>query len=199
MIDITNISTNKPYNLFKEYYQKALQKKQENIEAIVISSINSIDRIADSRVVNLKYINQDEWVFFSNYNSVKASQFKKNPKISALFFWSSCSIQIRMKAKIYKTDPIFSDKHFLKRSNTKNALAISSDQSKVINSYNDVVLKYESVLSKEDLSKRPNIWGGFSFKPYYFEFWEGHESRLNKRNVYEQSKNNEWLHYVLEP
>ena len=64
MIDISNISHNKPYKIFQDYYEKALIKKQENIEAIVISSINSSDNIANSRVVNLKYISQEEWIFF---------------------------------------------------------------------------------------------------------------------------------------
>ena len=45
---------------------------------------------------------------------------------------------------------------------------------------------------------RPNFWGGYSFIPYYFEFWEGHESRLNKRDVYEM-KSNEWEHGILQP
>ena len=198
MIDISNISHNKPYKIFQDYYEKALIKKQENIEAIVISSINSSDNIADSRVVNLKYISQEEWIFFSNYHSIKAKQFKENPKISALFFWSSCSIQIRIKAKIFKTGSIFSDEHFSKRSNTKNALAISSNQSKVIHSYDEVVSRHAEVLKNNDFSKRPDSWGGFSFKPYYFEFWEGNESRLNIRNAYEYTQG-KWLHYVLEP
>ena len=33
---------------------------------------------------------------------------------------------------------------------------------------------------------RPDFWGGYSFIPYYFEFWQGHENRLNKRHVFEQ-------------
>ena len=38
---------------------------------------------------------------------------------------------------------------------------------------------------KDNLDECPNDWGGFLFKPYYFEFWKGHESRLNERDVYE--------------
>ena len=49
-----------------------------------------------------------------------------------------------------------------------------------------------------DLKKCPDFWGGYSFTPYYFEFWEGHESRLNKREVYKKS-DDIWKHFILQP
>ena len=51
---------------------------------------------------------------------------------------------------------------------------------------------------EDNLEECPNHWGGFEFKPYYFEFWKGHESRLNERDVYEM-KNGKWENYILEP
>ena len=45
---------------------------------------------------------------------------------------------------------------------------------------------------------RPDFWGGYSFTPYYFEFWKGHENRLNKRHVYER-QDNEWVERLLQP
>ena len=91
-------------------------------------------------------------------------------------------MQIRIKAEIYKTAIDFSDKHFANRLIHKNALAISSKQSEVIKSYKQVCINYENQLSNsDDLFKRPEFWGGYSFIPYYFEFWEGHESTPNKR------------------
>ena len=44
----------------------------------------------------------------------------------------------------------------------------------------------------------PDYWGGFKFKPYYFEFWEGHKSRLNKREIFKLD-NNDWTKYFLQP
>ena len=57
---------------------------------------------------------------------------------------------------------------------------------------------YNNSLRLDNLKECPDSWGGFSFTPYYFEFWEGHESRLNKRDVYELNIN-EWKHYILQP
>ena len=59
-------------------------------------------------------------------------------------------------------------------------------QSEVISSYEAVLKNYDETFKKSDLTLCPEYWGGFSFIPYYFEFWEGHESRLNKRLVYKK-------------
>ena len=196
MIKFNDIPSYKPYELFKDYYEKALSAGQSSIEAICISS--SINDEVDSRFVNLKYITGDEWIFFSNYNSPKALQFLDNKNIACIFYWNKINIQIRLKAKIRKTNKAFSDDYFSKRLDTKNALAISSDQSRPVNSYEDVISRYEHTLSTENLIIRPEYWGGYSFTPYYFEFWEGHESRLNKREAYEKSDDS-WKHLILQP
>ena len=57
---------------------------------------------------------------------------------------------------------------------------------------------YNRTFENDDLTECPEFWGGFSFVPYYFEFWQGHESRLNKREKYELI-NNEWAHSFLQP
>jgi len=196
MIKFNDIPSYKPYELFKDYYEKALSAGQSSIEAICISS--SINDEVDSRFVNLKYITGDEWIFFSNYNSPKALQFLDNKNIACIFYWNKINIQIRLKAKIRKTNKAFSDDYFSKRLDTKNALAISSDQSRPVNSYEDVISRYEHTLSTENLIIRPEYWGGYSFTPYYFEFWEGHESRLNKREAYEKSDGS-WKYLILQP
>lgn len=199
MIAIKNLSTAKPYSEFSKFYQDALNKNQLNVEAIVISSFNPIKKEVESRYVNLKYITNEEWIFFSNYNSKKATDFKMHEQVSILLYWNSINVQIRMKANIQKTKDEFSNQHFNSRSKEKNALAISSDQSSIIDSYELVKTNFQNTLNSSDqLYKRPSYWGGYSFSPYYFEFWQGHESRLNKRDVYEM-QSNEWLRYKLQP
>ena len=67
-----------------------------------------------------------------------------------------------------------------------------------IDSYNQVRENYEQSIKNEDLKKCPKFWGGYSFKPYYFEFWEGHESRINKREVFKKI-DNAWRKSILQP
>lgn len=197
MIEIIDLDSNEPYDLFLTTYKKALESNQKSVEAISISSFNQKTNEVNSRMVNLKYIKKNEWVFFSNYSSPKAVEFKSHSQISALLFWSSINTQIRINAEIYKTSADFSDAHFDKRSNKKNALAISSHQSKKISAYKDIVINYEKTL-KTNSFNRPEYWGGYTFKPYYFEFWTGHSSRLNKRKVY-KLKNQSWDSYIIQP
>ena len=198
MIKFNNLNKSTPYILFKSKYNDALSKGQKNIEAISISSYNTKKIEVDSRFVNLKFIKNDEFIFFSNYNSPKSIAFKSHDQISALIFWSSINLQIRMKAKIKQTSNDYNQKYFLDRSKEKNALAISSNQSKPIDSYNQVKENFNKSLKNDDLKKCPEFWGGYSFAPYYFEFWEGHESRLNKREVYEKNDDS-WKYLILQP
>ena len=198
MIQFNNLNQEIPYLLFKSKYDEALNLGQKGIEAISVSTYESKTNEVDSRYVNLKFISNDEFIFFSNYNSPKAASFNSHDQIAALVYWPNINVQIRMKAKIKKTSNEYNQKYFYDRSEEKNALAISSNQSKPIDSYNQVKENYNKSLNNDDLKKCPEFWGGYSFTPYYFEFWEGHESRLNKREVYEESDGS-WKHLFLQP
>jgi len=198
MIQFNNLNQEIPYLLFKAKYYEALNAGQKGIEAISISTYESKTNEVDSRYVNLKFISNDKFIFFSNYDSPKASSFNSHKQITALVYWPSINIQIRIKAKIKKTSNEFNQKYFFDRSEEKNALAISSNQSKPIDSYSQVKENYNKSLKNDDLKKCPEFWGGYSFTPYYFEFWEGHESRLNKREVYKKSDDS-WKYLILQP
>ena len=198
MIQFNNLNQEIPYLLLKEKYDEAVDAGQKGIEAISISSYNKEISEVDSRYVNLKFISNDEFIFFSNYDSPKALSFNSHNQIAALLYWPSINVQIRMKAKIKKTSNEYNQKYFFDRSEKKNALAISSNQSKPIDTYSQVKENYNKSLKNDDLKKCPEFWGGYSFTPYYFEFWEGHESRLNKREVYEKNDDS-WKHFILHP
>lgn len=198
MIEFKDLSVSDPYKLFHFYFEEAKKAKQNPINAIAISSYNPKLGEVTSRFVNLKYIVKDEWTFFTNYQSPKAKDFQKHNQISALIFWESINVQIRIKATIKKTSSNFSDEHFRKRNVEKNALAISSNQSRKVDSFEIIKTKFNKALENSELTKRPDYWGGFSFTPHYFEFWKGQKFRLNSRKVFE-CKNDNWNEFNLEP
>ena len=198
MIQFNNLNQETPYQLLKEKYDEALNAGQRGIEAISISSYNKEISEVDSRYVNLKFISNDEFIFFSNYDSPKASSFNSHNQIAALLYWPSINVQIRMKATIKRTTDEYNQNYFFNRSEEKNALAISSKQSKKIGSFEQVKENYNKSLKNDDLNECPKYWGGYSFKPYEIEFWEGNEFRLNKRNLYTKD-NTGWNHFILEP
>ncbi len=198
MIKFQNLSKDEPYIEFLSQYKKAKSLKQEFINATCISSYSKKSNEVDSRYVNLKFIDDKKFIFFSNFNSPKSKQFLEHEQITATIFWSKTNIQIRIKAIINKLNNDFSDAYFRKRSKEKNALSISSNQSQRISSYEEVKNSYKSTLAKKNLDIRPKYWGGFEFLPYYFEFWEGHKSRLNRRLAFKLEKDN-WKSFFLQP
>ena len=198
MIQFKNLNQEEPYLLFKSKYDEAYSAGQKVIEAISISTFENKTNEVDSRFVNLKFVSENEFIFFSNYKSPKANSFETHNQIAALIYWSSINVQIRMKAKIKKMSNDYNQRYFENRSKKKNALAISSNQSKPINSYKQVIENYNKSLNKDDLKKCPEYWGGYSFTPYYFEFWEGHELRLNKREIFEKIDGC-WRHSFVQP
>ena len=198
MIVFKDLPEVEPYQQFHKDYLDAEKAKQPLIHAIAISSFNKTLNEVESRFVNLKYIEGEEWIFFSNYNSPKAKSFQSHDQISAMFYWSTTNVQIRMQAKIKETNKERSDEHFKSRQKEKNALAIASNQSQRISSFESVKSKFTKTLENADLGKRPDYWGGFSFTPYYFEFWRGSDFRLNHRKAFSKTKDG-WESSILEP
>ena len=197
---INFISENKayPYIKLKKLFKEAAKCNQESLEAILIASYAKDNMEVNARFVNLKIIDNEEFIFFSNYKSPKSQEFNSHEQISAVLFWNKINTQIRIKAVIKKTSKEFNSLYFQERSFEKNALAISSQQSERISSFDRVKENYKKCLETNNLKKCPDYWGGYSFKPYYFEFWEGHSSRLNKRDAYERDGNT-WNHSILQP
>tara|TARA_B100002051_G_C16734733_1_gene640522 strand:+ start:268 stop:861 length:594 start_codon:yes stop_codon:yes gene_type:complete len=191
-----NIKSEPQKELIKLYHI-ATKKNQRNIEAASLSTISS-DNKPHCRFINIKYVNENEFIFFSNYNSSKARDINLNKNIALTFFWNLANIQIRIEGEIKKLDEKRSDIHWLTRSVEKNALAFSSDQSKEIASFKEVKRNYNNVLKNEDLTKRPKYWGGYVVVPHYFEFWEGSDFRLNKRKVF-FNENEVWNKKLIQP
>jgi pyridoxamine 5'-phosphate oxidase len=198
MVTFLNNNNEEPYKKFRKKYNDALLSNQEFIEAIAISSYSKKSQEVDSRFVNLKFVNSKEFIFFSNYDSPKSTQFNSHNQISAVIFWNKTNVQIRIKANIIKVATDYSSNYFKKRSIYKNALSISSNQSKEISSYEDVISNYQKALDEQKLNICPTYWGGYSFIPYYFEFWEGNDKRINKREAYSLHKNI-WNKTFLQP
>ena len=130
MIKFNNITQEPPYLIFKKKYDQALNLGQKNIEAISISSFSKEKNEVDSRFVNLKIIDHNRFIFFTNYDSPKSLAFESHDQISGIFFWTSTNTQIRLKPKIKRSERDFNCQYFKQRSIEKNALAISSAQSK---------------------------------------------------------------------
>ena len=143
MIEFKNNNIEIPYLKLRKNYNKALAADQKTIEAISVASYCNKKKEVDSRYVNLKIVDNQEFIFFTNYHSPKAIQFNSHNQISVLIFWNSINTQIRIKASIKKLHISLITNIFW-QDPRKNALAVSSNQSKKISSYESVVKKYDT-------------------------------------------------------
>ena len=197
MINFTNPSKESPFLLIKENYDKAFKKNQKNIEAMSIASYSKVNSYVDSRYVNLKIIDRENFIFFSNYESPKSKQFEEHSQVSALLFWNTINIQIRINGFIKRTNREFNQLYFSKRNLKKNALAISSKQSQPIASYEEVKFRFNEALNNNNLDICPDYWGGFIIEPSTIEVWKGEANRLNRREKY--ARIDGWKKVILSP
>ena len=94
MINFLNSSHEKPYILFQSLYQKAIENGQKGVEAISVSSYNEPLKEVEARYVNLKYIDNNEWIFFSNYLSPKAISLSLMTKFPFLFIGQALILKL---------------------------------------------------------------------------------------------------------
>lgn len=198
MIIFENNSQSEPFKKIRFYFNEALKLGQDSIQAVAVSSYSVTNSLVDSRFVNLKFVDNENFIFFTNYNSPKAIQFSEHKQISMLIYWSKINVQIRLSGHINKTNEDFNQNYFATRNTGKNALAISSKQSTIISSYDLIKNKYEETLKEKNLTECPDYWGGFSLKADSIEIWKGEKNRINLREKY-ISKNKAWVKYILSP
>lgn len=192
-----DLAKTEPNKMFLKFYDEASSLNQKNIEAVCLSTVSK-ELQPSSRFVNVKYINNDGIVFFTNYHGPKGNDIDFNSKVSLAFYWNASDSQIRIEGHAKKLKNNISDKHWSIRSPEKKALAISSHQSKVINTYEEIQKNFENTLKNTDLSKRPDYWGGYVINPFKYEFWKGNTFRINNRICFEL-KDNLWNKYIIQP
>ena len=167
--------------------------------AMVLSTYSQKKGV-NSRVVLLKELKKDGFVFYTNYNSLKAEQIKQNPYVSLLFFWPSFQRQIRVHGLVEKISNQSSINYFKKRPRKSQIAAWASTQSTVVD--NRFVLEslfhdFEKKFKNKTIPKPP-YWGGYKVVPSSVEFWQGRESRMHDRFLYEKN-NNKWVISRLQP
>ncbi|MCA0403258.1 MAG: pyridoxamine 5'-phosphate oxidase [Proteobacteria bacterium] len=186
-----------PFKLFKLWFEDILKTELIDPTAMVLSTVDE-KGMPDSRVVLLKGIEDEAFIFYSNYNSAKGVQLKSNPKAALNFFWPNLSRQVRIRGEIHLLSPKKSDEYFASRPEESQISAIVSKQSEPIE--NRFFLEKEIAKLKEQhqLLKRPEYWGGYMLKPLEIEFWQGRDNRLHDRVFYYKDEER-WKHCILAP
>ena len=177
-----------PIELFNKWFREAKKKELRDPNAMQLATVSK-NGMPSVRTVLLKDIIDDNFVFYTNYESRKSDEILQTGKGAICFYWKSLNRQVRLVGIIRKVSKEISDIYFSKRSRGSRIGAWASNQSRPVNSrqalidrVNDFEIKF-----KEDIP-RPKHWGGFALSPNEFEFWQDGDFRLHDRFILKPSK-----------
>ena len=194
------LDTEDPFELFKNWMEKA-EKNEINHPNATSLATSDKDNNPSVRMVLLKAVTKEGFVFYTNLNSEKSLDIKENPKASMCFYWKSLLRQIRIDGSISIIDNSESDKYFNSRDYESKIGAWASDQSKILKKRENLLNKiqeYKKKFSKLDNLPRPTHWSGWRLIPTSIEFWLHGENRIHERLRYDR-KNNGWKKVLLNP
>ncbi len=186
--DITELNVN-PFEQFRIWVNIACQANLLEPNAMILSTVDK-DHYPQSRTLLLKECDFSGFTFFTNYNSDKSKQLDINPKASLLFLWLELERQIRIVGHVEKVSESLSLRYFRSRPRNSQLGAWSSVfQSSPLASRKQLEQEYkllEERFKDDELIPLPPFWGGYKLIPKKFEFWQGRQSRLHDRFLYEK-------------
>ena len=189
-----------PMEQFEEWLSIATQTPMSDPTAMSVATVGE-NGMPSLRTVLLKYYNKNGFVFFTNLDSRKARELKQNNKIALLFPWTNLERQVIVTGEVEFVSTAESMKYFLSRPKDSQIAALTSHQSRPINSramLEEKFLQLKNKFKNGDISL-PSFWGGIRIKPEQIEFWQGRENRLHDRFMYTKSDNGEWTVERLAP
>lgn len=189
-----------PFIFFNKWMEDAVEKNVTEANAFCFSTC--INNKPSSRILYIRDILDDGFVFYTNYNSKKGKELSENTNASMNFFWPELEKQIRIEGTVMKASKEISDLYFASRPRESQIGAWASEQSNKLNSREELDNSIETFREKfKDIDEipRPDFWGGYILTPIYFEFWQGRKSRLHDRFSFEKKENNNWKISRLNP
>ena len=189
-----------PIDLFKKWFDKAKESEINDPNALALATVD-IHKRPSVRMVLLKGLSNDGFVFYTNFNSKKGNDLKNNKFASMCFHWKSLRRQVRIVGSTIKVSDKEADEYYNSRAYGSRIAAWASSQSEPMQK-RDIFLKkieeYKNKYSDENKVPRPPHWSGWRVIPEEIEFWLDGENRIHERLNY-IIKNGKWIKEILYP
>lgn len=176
-----------PFKIFKNWHEEAEKSELNDPNAIALATVD-VDGLPNVRMVLLKGLEKQSFVFYTNYMSTKGKELALSGKAAFAIHWKSLRRQIRVRGVVEKEDGTIADRYFATRARDSRIGAWASKQSQPLSSRQDLLNRVESLSNeKGENPERPPHWGGFRILPLEIEFWADGDFRLHDRFQWKRS------------
>ncbi len=189
-----------PFALVSAWMDEARVSEPADPDAIALASVDP-DGMPNVRMVLLRGLEKDAFVFYTNYESVKGKELVASGKAAFVIHWKSLMRQIRVRGIVEQERGAMADAYYESRPLGSRIGAWASAQSRPLKSKAALA----AAVAKEGMRhgadpKRPPFWGGFRIRPLEIEFWANGQFRLHDRfRWYRTQIDDEWAVQRLSP
>lgn len=186
-------SMSDPFTLFNQWFKTASNTSIPEPNSMCLSTCTP-DGMPSSRYVLMKSFSTEGLTFYSNYQSRKGVELINNPNACVLFYWQAIHHQVRIEGTVTRISDEESTKYYKTRPKSSQASCAISLQSQTLATRAELEAKWKKCLDeyKDQDMPRPSHWGGYLLQPRYFEFWQGHTTRLHDRISFKKLEDNTW-------
>ena len=188
-----------PLAEFRQVFERAAENAPYDPVAVTLATA-SRDGQPSARIVLLRGVDDHGFVFFTNYQSRKASDIEVNPRAALCCYWPWMDVQVRIEGLVERASAAESDAYFAGRPRGSQIGAWASSQSQPLESRESLEQTYHEVDARyaSQTVPRPPHWGGYRLIPERIEFWRAGTYRLHNRVLYTR-EGAAWRHELLYP
>ena len=190
-----------PIELFKAWMDEAKKSEPNDPNALSLATSNK-NNVPSVRMVLLKGLNSNGFVFYTNLNSQKGNELKENPNAAMCFHWKSLLRQVRIIGRVTQVTDEEADQYYSSREYESRIGAWASKQSEELTDRNQLmnsIKEYKKKYSNKKNVPRPSHWSGWNLSPLSIEFWLDGDNRIHERLKYTKDVSGQWIKSLLSP